>query len=96
MDYSRNRNWLAMVPRILGGLFVFTLGFIFLRVGLGLAMGLISEPNAIKAIIVIISLYTSVRLMVYSWRLILNRPSRVKVFYILWSYGPGVSYSCRC
>jgi hypothetical protein len=62
------------MPRILGGLLVFFIGFVFLWTGLGLAIGFISEPNVLKAIIIILSLYISIRLMFCSWRLILNRP----------------------
>jgi hypothetical protein len=76
MEPSDNHHRLAMLLRVLGGLLVFFIGFIFLWVGLGSATGLISEPSAVKAIIIILSLYISVRLLLCSWRLIFNRPAQ--------------------
>jgi hypothetical protein len=54
MMHSDNHSWLETPPRILGGIFVFIIGFLFLWTGVGLAIGLISEPGAIKAIIIML------------------------------------------
>ena len=77
MEDANEHTEFKTLPRplaIIGGVLLLLFALIFLWVGLGLAIGLRSEPSALKAIIAALSLYTLIRLLVFSWRLILNRP----------------------
>jgi hypothetical protein len=78
MEDANEHTEFKTLPRplaIIGGVLLLFFALIFLWVGLGLAIGLRSEPSALKAIIAALSIYAWIKLLVFSWRLILNRPS---------------------
>jgi len=77
MEETNEHNEFKTLPRplaVIGGVLLLFFALIFLWVGFGLAIGLRSEPSALKVIIAALSLYASVKLLVFSWRLLLNRP----------------------